>query len=96
MNNEIEKNETVNGNENGICLNGQTFCITGKLNHFTNRDALVEVIQNHGGKYVSSVTIKTNYLINNDVTSQSSKNKKAHEVGCKIISEEDFLEMVGE
>lgn len=96
MNNEIEKNETVNGNENGICLNGQTFCITGKLNHFSNRDALVEVIQNHGGKYVSSVTAKTNYLINNDVTSQSSKNKKAHEVGCKIISEEDFLGMIGE
>lgn len=96
MNNEIEKNETVNGNENGICLNGQTFCITGKLNHFSNRDALVEVIQNHGGNYVSSVTAKTNYLINNDVTSQSSKNKKAHEVGCKIISEEDFLGMIGE
>ena len=94
MSSEVEKNGT--GEENGISLNGQTFCITGKLNHFANRDALVEVIQNHGGKYVSSVTTKTNYLINNDVTSQSSKNKKAHEVGCKIISEEDFLEMVGE
>ena len=77
-------------------LNNQTFCITGKLNHFANRDALVEKIRSCGGKYVSSVTTKTNFLINNDVTSQSSKNKKAHEVGCKIISEEDFLKMVGE
>lgn len=93
MNNEVEKN---GAGENGISLNGQTFCITGKLNHFANRDALVEVIQNHGGKYASSVTTKTNYLINNDVTSQSSKNNKAHEVGCKIISEEDFLNMIGE
>lgn len=76
-------------------LDNQTFCITGKLKHFNNRDELVDMIAKCGGKYVSSVTSKTNYLINNDVTSQSSKNKKAHEVGCKIISEEDFLKMIG-
>ena len=76
-------------------LGGQSFCITGKLKHFSNRDELVDMITKCGGKYVSSVTSKTNYLINNDVTSQSSKNKKAHEVGCKIISEEDFLKMIG-
>ena len=76
-------------------LGGQTFCITGKLKHFSNRDELVDMITKCGGKYVSSVTSKTNYLINNDVTSQSSKNKKAHEVGCKIINEEDFLKMIG-
>ena len=87
--NKIENSESKN------LLNNQTFCITGKLNHFANRDALVEKIRSCGGKYVSSVTTKTNFLINNDVTSQSSKNKKAHEVGCKIISEEDFLKMVG-
>ena len=76
-------------------LDNQTFCITGKLKHFSNRDELVDMITKCGGKYVSSVTSKTNYLVNNDVTSQSSKNKKAHEVGCKIISEEDFLKMIG-
>lgn len=78
-----------------IDLCGQSFCITGKLKHFSNRDELVDMITKCGGKYVSSVTSKTNYLVNNDVTSQSSKNKKAHEVGCKIISEEDFLKMIG-
>ena len=76
-------------------LCGQSFCITGKLKHFSNRDELVDMITKCGGKYVSSITFKTNYLVNNDVTSQSSKNKKAHEVGCKIISEEDFLKMIG-
>ena len=76
-------------------LCGQSFCITGKLKHFSNRDELVDMITKCGGKYVSSITSKTNYLVNNDVTSQSSKNKKAHEVGCKIISEEDFLKMIG-
>lgn len=78
----------------GANLNGATFCITGKLEHFTNRDALVADIEQHGGKYVSSVTSKTNYLINNDVNSSSSKNTKAKQVGCKIISEADYLNML--
>ena len=77
-------------------LNNQTFCITGKLKYFANRDELVDMIQKCGGKYVSSVSSKTNFLINNDKESQSSKNKKAQQVGCKIISEEDFLKMIGE
>lgn len=86
--------ETQQNKMNGINLNGATFCITGKLEHFSNRDALVEDIELHGGKYVSSVTLKTNYLINNDVNSTSSKNTKAKQVGCKIISEQDYLNMI--
>ena len=82
--------------ENKNSLNNQAFCITGKLNHFANRDELVKKIESCGGKYVSSVSSKTNFLINNDKESQSSKNKKAQQVGCKIISEEDFLKMIGE
>lgn len=82
--------------ENKNSLNNQAFCITGKLNHFANRDELVKKIESCGGKYVSSVSSKTNFLINNDKESQSSKNKKAQQVGCKVISEEDFLKMIGE
>ena len=85
-----EKTETNTGTD----LNGAAFCITGKLKHFANRDALVESIAAHNGKYVSSVSSKTNYLINNDKTSTSGKNKKALDVGCKIISELDYLEMI--
>lgn len=77
-------------------LNNKTFCITGKLNHYTNRDVLVAEIERYGGKYVNSVSSKTNYLINNDKNSPSSKNKKAAQVGCEIISEEDFMKMIGE
>ena len=87
-----EKTESVNGNS----LNNSTFCITGKLEHFSNRDALVESIVAHGGQYLSGVSFKLNYLINNDKTSMSSKNKKALAVGCQIISEQDYLQMIGE
>lgn len=76
-----------------VDLNNATFCITGKLIHYANRDALVKEIESFNGKYVSSVSSKTNYLINNDKTSTSGKNKKALEVGCKIISEADFMQM---
>jgi DNA ligase (NAD+) len=86
--------ETSKNNNSGIDLNGVTFCITGKLEHFSNRDALVADIEQHGGKYVSGVTAKTNYLINNDINSTSGKNKKAKEVGCKIISEQNYLDMI--
>ena len=78
-----------------IDLQGATFCITGKLQHYSNRDALVADIEAYGGKYVSGVTSKTNYLINNDVTSTSGKNAKAKQVGCAIISESDFMKMIG-
>ena len=73
---------------------GVNFVITGSVNHFTNRNAVKELIESLGGKVTGSVTSKTNYLINNDVTSTSSKNKKANELGIPIISEETFLEMV--
>ena len=74
-------------------LAGQSFCITGKLLHFPNRDALVEQIERLGGKVVSGVSAKTNYLITNDKDSGSSKNQKAAKFGTKIISEEEFLAM---
>lgn len=72
---------------------GKTFCITGKLVHFSNREALVEEIEKYGGKVVSSVTAKTNYLITNDKESGSSKNKKAEQYGTSIISEEEFIQL---
>lgn len=77
-------------------LAGQTFVITGKLAHFDNRDALKSLIESLGGRAAGSVSSKTNYLINNDVTSNSTKNRKARELGIKILSEEDFLKMIGE
>lgn len=77
-------------------LNGKSFCITGSLTHYANRDALVKAIEDNGGKYVSGVSKKTDYLINNDTTSTSSKNKKAIELNIPIISEDDFLKMLSE
>ena len=77
-------------------LEGKVFVITGSVEHFANRKELQEFIEARGGKATGSVTAKTNYLINNDVTSNSSKNKKAKELGIPILSEKDFLEMVGE
>lgn len=76
-------------------LDGKSFCITGSLTHYTNRDALVKAIEDNGGKYVSSVSKKTDYLINNDKTSTSGKNKKAMDLNIPIISEEDFINMIG-
>lgn len=75
-------------------LDGKTFCITGKLNHYSNRDELVKVIESMGGKVVSGVTKKTDYLINNDPISNSSKNRKAKEFGIQILSEENFLRIM--
>lgn len=77
-------------------LAGKTFVITGSVELFGNRKELQEFIEARGGKATGSVTAKTNYLINNDVTSNSSKNKKAKELGIPILSEKDFLEMIGE
>ena len=67
------------------------FAITGAVEHFKNRDELKAAIEERGGKVTSSVTSKTNYLINNDNLSNSSKNKKAKELGIEIITEEQFL-----
>lgn len=74
---------------------GVNFVITGNVNHFANRNAVKAEIEKRGGKVTGSVTSKTNYLINNDVASNSSKNKKAKELGIPIISEEAFIEMMG-
>lgn len=75
---------------------GKNFVITGSVKHFANRGELKELIESLGGKVTGSVTSKTTYLISNDVTSASSKNKKANELKVPIISEEEFLEMVQE
>lgn len=72
---------------------GMNFVITGSLTHFGNRSEVKNLIESLGGKVTGSVTGKTSYLINNDVTSNSSKNKKARELGIPILSEEDFLKM---
>ncbi|GAB5615004.1 NAD-dependent DNA ligase LigA [Faecalimonas hominis] len=75
-------------------FDGIQFVITGSVNHFANRNEVKEVIESKGGKVTGNVTSKTNYLINNDTASTSSKNKKARELGIPIISEEEFLEML--
>lgn len=75
---------------------GINFVITGSVHHFANRKEVKELIESKGGKVTGSVTSKTNYLINNDTESSSSKNKKAKELGIPILSEEAFLELLGE
>lgn len=75
-------------------LDGKTFVITGSLNFYKNREELVFVIERNGGKVSGSVSTKTSYLINNDVTSNSGKNRKANELGIPIISEEDFIKKI--
>ena len=72
-----------------------SFVITGSVNHFANRNEVKELVEKMGGKVTGSVTKKTNYLINNDVESASSKNRKAKELGVPIISEEEFIELAG-
>lgn len=75
-------------------LEGKVFVITGNLEHFENRNEAKAAIEDRGGKVTGSVTSKTDYLINNDVTSNSGKNKKAKELNIPIISEEEFLKML--
>lgn len=86
----FEKEESVGGDK----LSGKVCVITGSLQHFSNRNELKEIIEKNGGKVSGSVSSKTNYLINNDTASNSSKNKKAKELGVEIISEEDFLKLL--
>ena len=81
---EVSENQT---------LAGMNFVITGSLEHFSNRGEVKKLIESLGGKVTGTVTGKTNYLINNDTTSNSSKNKKARELGIPILSEEDFIKM---
>ncbi len=88
----FEKEKVVT--ESSTSISGKIFVITGDLNHFVNRNELVSKIESLGGKVSGSVSKKTNYLINNDKLSSSSKNKKANELGIEIISEDDFLKMI--
>ena len=80
-------------NESDKCA-GMTFCITGKLTTFKNRDEAKAKIEAAGGKVVDSVSSKTNYLVNNDINSTSSKNVKAKNLGIPIITESQLLEML--
>lgn len=79
---------------NNTSLDGKTFVVTGSVNHYQNREALKADIEAHGGKVVGSISSKTDYLINNDINSTSSKNQKAKSLSIPIISEEDFLKMI--
>lgn len=83
--------EETSGEQN---FAGQNFVITGSLEHFVNRNELKEIIEIRGGKVTGGVTSKTNYLINNDNLSNTSKNKKAKELGIEILTEEDFLKLM--
>ena len=80
--------------ETAGAIDGKTFVVTGKLAHYKNRDELKTVIEKNGGKVVGSISGKTDYLINNDVNSTSSKNTSAKKLNIPIISEEDFLAML--
>ena len=86
---ELEEPKTEN---TGSAVAGKTFVITGSLNHYGNRNELKEWIENAGGRVAGSVSKKTDYLINNDVHSASSKNKTAVSLGIPILSEEEFIE----
>ena len=83
----IEKRELAEGGS----LSGKNFVITGSLTRYENREAMKEAIEARGGKVTGSVTKKTVCLINNDIASNSSKNKKAKELGIPIVTEEDFI-----
>lgn len=84
------KPEAVAAVETDSPVNGKSFCITGSLNYYASRNELKDIIEQKGGKVTGSVTSKTECLINNDITSNSSKNKKAKELGVAILTEEDF------
>lgn len=90
---ELQIEEPEQNNEEQIFA-GMTFVITGNVYHYANRNEVKDVIEQKGGKVAGSVSSKTNYLINNDVTSTSGKNKKAKELGIPIISEEEFISML--
>lgn len=88
--------EKVEEKSSGVDLSSKTFVITGSLVHYKNRDELVDLITSMGGKVSGSVSAKTSYLLNNDINSTSSKNQKAQKLNIPIISEEDFIKMIGE
>ena len=86
----IEKIEKIENDK----INGKVFVVTGSVHHYANRNELKADIEKNGGKVTGSVTSKTSYLINNDIDSNSSKNKKAKELNIPIITEEQFLSML--
>ena len=90
---DIEESEVK---EKGTKCDGLTFVVTGDVHNYKNRNELKAYIESQGGKVTGSVSKSTHYLINNDATSQSSKNKKAHELNIPIITEEEFIEKFGE
>ena len=92
LKNSLWANPEEQKKENNI--SGKNFVITGKLSHYKNRDELVAVIEAAGGKVVSSVSKNTNYLVNNDINSTSSKNIKAKSLGIPIITEEQLLTLL--
>lgn len=81
--------------ENNIDLDGKSFCVTGSLNIYKNRDELIKDIESHGGKVVGSVSKKTDYLLTNDADSGSTKARKAAELNIPIINEVEFRHMIG-
>lgn len=91
---QIEKPETLGAEEGGNTLEGITVVITGSLELFENRAELSEEIRKHGGKTTGSVSKNTDFLVNNDIESTSSKNRKAKELGVKIINERDFVKIM--
>lgn len=95
VNDLLKEVNLVNENTSGSNkFEGLTFVITGSVEHYANRNEVKDVIEQNGGKVTGSVTAKTNYLINNDNLSNSSKNKKAKELGIAIITEEEFIKML--
>ena len=86
--------EKVEENSSDVDLSGKNFVITGSLTHYKNRDELVDLITSMGGKVSGSVSSKTSYLLNNDINSTSSKNRKAKELDVPIITEKDFIKMI--
>lgn len=95
VNNYLHIEDNIEENENNSkVLNNLTFCVTGKLKEYKNRDELIKFIENNGGKVVSTISKNVNYLINNDINSTSSKNKKAKEYGIPIISEVELKQMI--
>lgn len=91
-----EEVNIISSTNDNTTLKDLTFVITGSLNNFTNRDELIEYIENNGGKVLTSISNKVNYLINNDIYSTSTKNTKAKSLGIKIIKESELIEMVGD
>lgn len=94
VDNYIVFNEQINENEKKT-LEGLVFVVTGRVNRFKNRDELKEKIESYGGKVTGSISKNTNYLINNDVNSTSSKNRTAKSMNIPILSEDLFIETFG-